>query len=139
MFNGTATTTTIKDRDLKVSLDEKVEHHDKPDRRENQENIASGINLVGATNCIINIKVTVYSVKCVGRINNTICFFSNRNKEFQLMCCGSNTTFCTCLFSVKNNNCSWVRGPQWSHVLQKRTAKNQTNRLLNPHNFNTSN
>ena len=49
MLNGTATTATIKDQDLKVSPDEKVEHHDKPDKRENQENMASGISLVGAT------------------------------------------------------------------------------------------
>jgi len=55
------------------------------------------------------------------------------------MCRGSNATFCTCLSLVKNNNCSWVCGPQWSDVLQKCAAKNQTNRLLNPHNFITNN
>jgi len=88
---------------------------------------------------IVVLKVTVYSIKCVGRINYTICFFSNRNKEFQQMCCGSNTTFHTCLFSVKNNNCSWMCGPQYNDVLQKHAAKNQTNWLLNPHNFNTNN
>ena len=47
MLNGVATTTTFKVRDLKVSPGEKVEHHDKPDKRENQENLASGINLDG--------------------------------------------------------------------------------------------
>ena len=50
VLNGTVTAT--KDQDLKVSPDEK---HDKPDKSENQENMASGINLVGATNCTINI------------------------------------------------------------------------------------
>ena len=53
VLNGTVTTT--KDQDLKVSPDEKVKQHDKPDKTENQENMASGINLVGTTNCTINI------------------------------------------------------------------------------------
>ena len=53
VLNGTVTTT--KDQDLKVSPDEKFKQHDKPDKTENQENMASGINLVGATNCTINI------------------------------------------------------------------------------------
>ena len=81
-----------------------------------------GLDFTSLCNCLLQcwhiaIKVTIYSIKCVGGINYTICFFSSRNKEFQQMCCGSNTTFCTCLFSVKNNNCSWVCGPQWSDVL----------------------
>ena len=52
-----------------------------------------------------------YNIECVGGINYTISFFSNRNKEFQQMCCGSDKTVCTSLFSVKNNSCSWVCGP----------------------------
>ena len=56
------------------------------------------------------------------------------------MCCGCNTTFCTCLFLVWTKNCSWVflGFGCVGNVLQKCAAKNQTNRLLNPHNFNTN-
>jgi len=50
--------------------------------------------------CVLCLRLR-YSIKWVGSINYTICFFSNRNKEFQQLWCGSNTTFCTCLFSVK--------------------------------------
>ena len=53
VLNGTATTT--KDQDLKVSPDEKVEQHYKPEKKENQENMTSGINIVGPTNCTISI------------------------------------------------------------------------------------
>ena len=56
------------------------------------------------------------------KLYNLFLNFSNRNKEFQQMCCGSNTTFLYLFVFSKEQLFLGV----CNDFLQKRTAKNQT-------------